>query len=311
MPRIVFMGTPDFALPALERLAAGPYDLVAVYTQPDRPSGRGRQLAETPVKRWALEHKVDVHTPLSFRKPDVLEELRALRPDVLVVAAYGRLLPPPVLAVAPRGAVNIHPSLLPRYRGPSPVTAAILVGDVRTGATIMLLDEGMDSGPILSQIEMPIGAEDTTGTLTAKLALAGADLLMQTLPRWLDGQITPRPQDAARAIICAKVEKEHGRIDWSRQALEIERAVRAYQPWPGAYTQWQGKQIKVLRATAATGSGVPGSVSIVDAKPEKAIAIATGSGTLFVAEVQLEGKRPMRASEFLAGHQAIVGATLG
>ena len=315
MPRVVFMGTPDFALPALEGLATGPYELVAVYTQPDRPAGRGQQLATTPVKRWALEHGIAVRTPVSFRKPDTLEELRDLRPDVLVIAAYGRLLPPPVLVIAPRGAINIHPSLLPRYRGPSPVTAAILAGDAVTGVTIMLLDEGMDSGPILSQIEMPIGAEDTTGTLTKKLAVAGADLLLQTLPRWLIGEITPQPQDASRVITCAKVEKEHGHIDWTRPALDLERAVRAYNPWPGAYTHWQGKQLKVLHARVAIDSGTPGSVTVVDVpgdgRAEKALAIATGDGTLLVREVQLEGKRPMSAREFLAGHPAIAGATLG
>lgn len=318
MARVVFMGTPAFALPALERLASSSHEIVGVYTQPDRPAGRGQKLAEAPVKRGALARGLPVFAPATFRRPEAVEQLRVLRPDLLVVAAYGKLLPQTVLDIPPRGALNIHPSLLPRYRGPSPVAAAILAGDAVTGVTIMLLDVGMDSGPILAQREEPIRPEETTESLTNRLAVIGADLLMEVLPGWLQGTVTARPQDHAQATTCRLLTKEEGRIDWLRSAEEIERRVRAFYPWPGAFTTWQGKTLKIIRGRPLDrNAGPPGTVLLLDrgpgaegSAPGKAIGIACGKGLLVVYEVQPEGKRTMTAQEFLAGHRAIVGARL-
>ncbi len=313
MARVVFMGTPEFALPALERLAAGPDPVVAVYTQPDRPAGRGRLVAQPPVKRWALAHAIPVFAPASFRRPEAVEELRALRPDVVVVAAYGKLLPQTVLDVPPKGTLNIHPSLLPRYRGASPVAAAILAGDRLTGVTIILLDAGMDSGPILAQREEPVAPGDTTESLTRRLAAAGAGLLMETLPRWLAGALRPVPQDHAKATLCPRIAKEDGEIDWGRSAEEIERRIRAFYPWPGSSTCWRGMGLKLVRGRPlATDGGPPGTVYLVDAEAGKgkALAIACGRGTLLVEELQPEGKRVMKAQEFLAGYRAMVGERL-
>jgi methionyl-tRNA formyltransferase len=311
MTRVVFMGTPEFALPALERLAAGAYEIVGVYTQPDRPAGRGQQTTAPPVKRWALAHGLRVFSPATFRKPEAVEELRSLRPELVVVAAYGKLLPPAVLDIPPKGAVNIHPSLLPKYRGASPVAAAILAGDTVTGVTIMLLDEGMDSGPVLAQRREPVQPEDTTQSLTRRLALAGAELLMETLPSWLAGAIRPLPQDPAQATMCPRISKEDGEINWTRPAEEIARRVRAYYPWPGSATRWRGKGLKVIRAQAVLQSaGEPGTVALLGTEAGKALVIACGLGALRIDEVQPEGRRPMGAQEFLAGYKAITGERL-
>ncbi len=319
MTRVVFMGTPDFAVPALERLTDGPFEVVGVYTQPDRPAGRGRRITESPVKGWAKGRGLPVFAPASFRRPEAVAELRELRPEVVVVAAYGKLLPPPVLEVPPKGVLNIHPSLLPRYRGASPVAAAILAGDEFTGVTIMVLDEGMDTGPILAQEEERIAEDDTTASLTGRLATRGAGLLVATLPRWLAGQARPQPQDGAQATYCQRITKADGEIDWHWSAEEIERRLRAFNPWPGCHTSWRGRRLKlVLGEALAVDAGPPGVVvSLGPGAGEEAaggegrrMGIATGRGTLVVDQLQPEGKRVMAAKEFLAGRRDFIGAQL-
>ena len=311
MERIVFMGTPSFAVPALEALVAqGSYELVCVVTQPDRPAGRGRRLAAPAVKEAALAHGLPVWQPRTLRDPEAVEKLRALSPTVIVVAAFGQILSPDVLAIPSRGCLNVHASLLPRWRGAAPIPAAILAGDEETGVTIMLLDEGMDTGPILAQASLPIRPEDTTGSLTERLATLGADLLIATLPHWLAGEIQPRPQDHSQATMCRPLRKEEGRLDWSRPAIELERRVRAYNPWPGAYTTWRGQRLKVLRAASLMDWHGPQPPGQVIALPE-GTAVATGKGALLLLEVQLAGRRAMVIADFLRGRKEFVGSRLG
>lgn len=231
MARIVFMGTPEFAVPVLERLLADEHEVVAIYTRPDRPAGRGRQLQESPVKRAATAHGLPVVQPRSLRRPEEIERLRQLRPDVVVVAAYGLILPPAVLEIPPGGCVNLHPSLLPRHRGPAPVAGTLLAGDEEAGVTIMRLDAGTDTGDILVQRAVPILPDDTTGTLTARLAAIGAELLAEVLPLWLVGRVVPRPQDDAQATYTQQMQKQEGEINWNRPAVEIARPCPADGGW--------------------------------------------------------------------------------
>ena len=245
MPRIIFMGTPEFAVPVLDALTQTTHKIVGVYTRPDQPAGRGNQLRSSPIKRLAETRRLPVFQPPTLRKPEVVAPLRDLAPDLIVVAAYGLILPPAVLAIPPRGCINTHASLLPRHRGAAPIAAAILAGDRETGITLMQMDVGLDSGPILAQRATPIAADDTTGTLTPKLADLAAALLIETLPRILAGDITPQPQDESRATYQKMIRKEEGLIDWTRSAAEIERRVRAFKPWPSAYTFWNHTQLKV------------------------------------------------------------------
>ncbi len=305
--RVIFMGTPEFSVPSLAALVEGGYDVVAVVTQPDRPAGRGRKVVPSPVKQYALDHSLKVLQPTSVRKPETVAELAALRPDVIVVAAYGKILPPEVLTLPPKGCVNVHASLLPRHRGAAPIVAAILAGDTITGTTIMLMDEGMDTGPILAQATLEIRPDDTAITLGQRLARQGAELLAATLPMWLAGEIHPQPQPEEGATVCRPIRKEHGRIDWTRPAIEIERMVRAYQPWPGAYTSWQGQPLKILRAHVAEGPAEPGKVI----PWEGGAAVGTGQGLLVLEEVQPAGKRAMPIQDFLRGRPAFLEAQLG
>ncbi|MDE2717014.1 MAG: methionyl-tRNA formyltransferase [Chloroflexota bacterium] len=306
--RIVFMGTPDFAVPVLSRLIETGHDIAAVYSQPDRPSGRGRKLVPTPTKRFAEERGIEVRQPKSLRSADECEALASLSPDVVVVAAYGLFLPPEVLNVPPQGCLNIHPSLLPRYRGPSPVVSAILNGDDETGATIMKLDERMDSGPILAQERVSIAEEETTPELTRRLFDVGADLLVDTLPRWSSGDIQATPQDESRATFTTLVKKEDGEIDWTHDAERISRMVRAYEPWPGTFTNWDGKLLKILNATSMAGDAPPGQVVGLD---DGGVGIGTGDGLLGVNRLQIEGRRPSDAQDFVRGYPDFVGAELG
>jgi len=236
--RVIFMGTPEFAVPSLERLILNQYQVVAVYTQPDKPMGRGRSLASSPVKRAALDWKLPVVQPVNLRSPEVVAQLVGFHPDVIVVAAYGQILPQSVLDIPAHGCINIHPSLLPRFRGASPVAAAILAGDEFTGVSIMLMDAGLDTGPVLARAQIPVSGRDTTGSLTAKLSLISAQLLLEVLPRWSRGELTPQPQDEAKATYCSPISKEESEIDWHLPAMDIWRRLRAFQPWPGCYTTW-------------------------------------------------------------------------
>jgi methionyl-tRNA formyltransferase len=308
--RIVFMGTPEFAVPALSSLINSEHEVVAVYSQPDEPAGRGRRLASTEVKTLALNHSLTVRQPASLKNPEDVQKLAELRPAGIVVAAYGQLLPQAVLKVPPLGCVNIHPSLLPRHRGPSPVSAAILAGDEVTGVSIILMDRGMDTGPVLAQREWNISPEDTTGGLTERLAEVGAQLLMETLPSWLGGMLTPRPQDDGKATYSKILAKEDGQIDWRCPAAELWRRVRAFQPWPGCYTTWQGKLLKILEAVYLPGEGEVGMVAETRGADSAPIGVQTGEGILGLVRVQLQGKRAMSADEFVRGQRTFVGSSL-
>ena len=306
--RIVFMGAPQFAVPALERLISGEHTVVAIYTQPDKPAGRGRMPSFPPIKRVALEHRLEVRQVESFAKADAAASLAELSPDVIVVAAFGQILPPRVLAVPPFGCINLHPSLLPRHRGPTPIPSSILAGDEWTGASIMLLDEGVDSGPILAQRRVLIAPQDTTDSLTDKLAQISAQLLEETLPRWLSRSLTPQPQPEEGATYTRLISKGNGNIDWQIPAVHIERMVRAYYPWPGCYTTWRGKMLKIVLATPITGErGDSGRVLTL---PRGEVGVQCGEGILRLQGLQLEGKREMAADEFLRGQRDFVGSLL-
>jgi methionyl-tRNA formyltransferase len=309
MARIVFMGTPQFAVPTLLALDER-HQVVGVVTQPDRPAGRGRKLAASPVKEVALAQGLPVFQPRTLRTPQAEEHLAGWRPDLIVVAAFGQILQPAVLELAPHGCLNVHASLLPKYRGAAPIPAAILTGESITGVTIMRMDEGLDTGPILAQAACPIDADDTTASLTAKLADMGSRLLIEALPGWLDGDLEPRPQDHTQATYCHPLRKEDGHLDWNRPALHLDRQVRACDPWPGAYTTLQGKRLKVLRARPRPewqGEGEPGQVVVL----EPGIGVVTPEGVLELLEVQLAGKKPLPAELFARGQRDLVGGQLG
>jgi methionyl-tRNA formyltransferase len=307
--RVLFMGTPDFAVPTLRALVEGGYTLVGVVTQPDRPAGRGRALLASPVKQYAQAQGLDIWQPTTLRAPAAVAEIAARRPDVIVVAAFGMILRADVLALPPYGCLNVHASLLPRHRGASPIAAAILAGDAVTGCTIMRMDEGLDTGPILAQATLDIRADDTTASLGARLATLGADLLVAVLPMWLEGAIIAQPQPAAGATFCRPIRKEEGQIDWSLPAIAIERMVRAYTPWPGAFTFWEGQLLKITRASVAEGVAEPGRVLAYGGSA--VAAVGTGGGLLVLEEVQPAGRRPLPIRDFLAGRRSFLGARLG
>lgn len=312
--RVVFMGTPRFAIPILQGLIDRDSEpVVGVFTQPDRPRGRGRQPEPSHVKMLAQQHGLPVLEPVSLRDPKAMAELQTLQPDIIVVAAFGQILPPPVLELPPFGCLNVHASLLPRWRGAAPVAAAILAGDDTTGVTIMRMDAGLDTGPVLSQRPLAIAPQDTRESLTARLAQLGADLLGDTLPDWLAGNIEPQPQDEALATHAPRLKKEQGLIRWDQPAIDIARQVRAFYSWPGAFTHWRGKPLRILRAFAAgegwqdrTSGMLPGTVIAAPDGP----AVVTGSGVLHLLEVQSAGKRPMLADAFARGARGFVGDCL-
>lgn len=306
--RVIFCGTAAFAVPSLHALAQI-HDVVLVVTQEDRPAGRGRKRQMTPVKIAATELDLAVAQPRSLRRDTVAKALAAAAADVIVVAAYGKILPARVLDLPPLGCLNVHASLLPRHRGAAPVTAAILAGDAETGITIMQMDEGPDTGPILRQRSLPLTGRETSGSLTTTLSQLGADLLIPTMEDWAGGHIQPRPQDDSRATYAPLLKKEDGIVRWDQDAEAICRHVRAMQPWPGAVTMWHGRQLKVLRARPIADSvgETPGSV----VRLQKDIAVAAGSGIVILEEVQLAGKRALAAADFVHGYGAIVGAVLG
>lgn len=313
-PRVVFMGTPEFAVQPLAALLRHGYDVGGVLTRPDRPAGRGRQVEESPVKQTARAENLPVYQPATLRDPDALAALVALRPDVIVVAAYGLILPPTVLDLPPKGCINIHGSLLPKYRGAAPIAAAILAGDAETGVSIMLMDAGVDTGPVLSRAAIPIAGDDTTGDLTTRLAALGAELLISTLPRWLEGGATPEPQPLQGASYAPRIEKRDGLIRWDEPAPLIARRVRAYQPWPSAYTNWRGQVLKVVRAWAGEGNGERESgirdQGLVVKGPRDRAGVITGDGVLWLEEVQLAGKRSLPIEDFLRGAPGFVGSQL-
>ncbi|MFQ5860312.1 MAG: methionyl-tRNA formyltransferase [Dehalococcoidia bacterium] len=309
--RAIFMGTPAFALPVLEALLELTPQVVGVYTQPDKPRGRGLALEPSPVKGFALERGLPLYQPTSLQRPQAQEELAALRPEVIVVAAYGKLLPPQVLQTPPHGCLNLHPSLLPRHRGPSPVVSALVEVDEVTGVTIILMDTGMDTGPILAQREEPIQPKDTAQSLTERLLRLGAELLKETLPPWLRGELTPQAQDEAQATKTALVRKEHGQAPWHLPAQDLERCLRAYTPWPGLYTHWRGRLLKILEAVPLDMErlGAVGQVVALEGT-DPAVGVVTGEGVLGLKRLQMEGRKPLDSREFLRGHQDFMGSCL-
>jgi methionyl-tRNA formyltransferase len=308
--RLVFMGSPQFAVPPLEHLLTSKYQVVAVYTQPDRPAGRGRGLVASPVKQAAQARRLTVVQPTSLKASEVLEQLSGFKPDAIVVAAFGQILPKSVLELPRLGCLNIHPSLLPRFRGASPVAATILAGDDFGGVSTMLLDEGLDTGPVLARAQIPILGRDTTGSLTEKLSWLGAQLLGEVLVGWERGELTPRPQDESKATYCGPITKEEGEIDWRRPAVDIWRRVRAFNPWPGCYTRWRGKALKIIETAPLDGEAAAGVGRVVAIEAKAGFGVGTGDGILGVSRVQMEGKKAMSAEEFLRGQRDLLGAVL-
>ena len=309
--RTVFMGTPQFAVTILESLLSSPYQVLAVYTQPDKPAGRGRQVAFPPVKRLALEHGIPVIQAQTLKSSEVLEKLASLQPELIIVAAFGYILPPAVLSLPRFACLNVHPSLLPRHRGPSPVANTILCGDELAGVTIMLMDSGMDTGPILAQGKVGISFMDTTGSLSSRLADVGAKLLLEALPDWLGGKLEPQAQAESQATYSKLTTSEDAEIDWHLSAVELWRRVRAYNPWPGCYTWCQGKRLKIHEATPAEDMAEGEIGEVIDLKDPPGVGVITGRGTLGLGQVQLEGKGKMSVDDFVRGQRDFIGSILG
>lgn len=305
--RIVFMGTPDFAVPSLQALIDAGHDVCAVYTQPDKPQGRKQILTAPPVKTLALEHDIPVFQPNTLKNEDEQARLRELAPEVIIVVAYGKLLPKAVLDIPPHGCINVHGSLLPRWRGAAPIQWAVIAGDEMAGVTTMQMAEGLDTGDMLLTYETKVGEKETAGELFDRLAQSGAELLTQTLVK-LD-EITPRPQDDAQSCYAHMLDKQMAVIDWSKSAHEIDCLIRGLNPWPIALTTLSGERLKVFAAEKAAGNGEPGTV--LEADPKKGLIVACGEGALRLTEIQLVGGKRMKATDFLRGHAIEVGTKLG
>jgi methionyl-tRNA formyltransferase len=303
MATVVFMGTPDFAVPTLNALIQH-HKVIGVVTQPDRPAGRKNGLKAPPVKELALAHNIPVLQPEKLRH--IRNDLQKWEADVFIVAAFGQILPQSVLDMPKNGCINVHGSLLPRWRGAAPIHAAIRTGDPETGITIMLMDAGLDTGAMLTKSAIPILPDDTTQILHDKMAHLGADLLIETIPAYLRGDITPQAQDEALVTIAPQIEKEEGHVHWSLQAIHIERLVRAFTPWPSTYTFWEGKQLKIHKGRVANGHAPVGQV----VTHGDGVAIGTGENLFLPLEVQLEGKKRVSIAEFLRGYPHFIGATL-
>ncbi len=308
MTRIVFMGSPAFAVPSLTALCERPDlgEVVGVVTQPDKPAGRGHKLTPPPVKVAAAARGLPVWQPTKVKTEESLEALRALRPDLVVVAAYGRILPKSWLELPRHGCVNVHASLLPRHRGASPISQAILAGDSEAGVAIMRMAEGLDTGPVYGMKSLPIAPDDTTGTLTVKLAELGGRALVELLPQIVAG-VEPTPQDEARATYAPLIDKEHAALDFDQPATLLERQVRAFNPWPLAYAKKGGARLQILAAKVARGAGRPGEILAADAG---GVLVACGEGALLLATVKPEGRPAMPASAWAAGRGAAVGERL-
>lgn len=304
--RIVFMGTPDFAVPSLQALIDAGHDVCAVYTQPDKPQGRKQILTAPPVKTLALEHDIPVFQPNTLKNEDEQARLRELAPEVIIVVAYGKLLPKAVLDIPPHGCINVHGSLLPRWRGAAPIQWAVIAGDEMAGVTTMQMAEGLDTGDMLLTYETKVGEKETAGELFDRLAQSGAELLTQTLVK-LD-EITPRPQDDAQSCYAHMLDKQMAVIDWSKSAHEIDCLIRGLNPWPIALTTLSGERLKVFVAEKAAGNGEPGTV--LEADPKKGLTVACGEGALKLTEIQLVGGKRMKANDFLRGHAIEVGTKL-
>lgn len=311
--KIIFMGTPDFAVGTLEALVEAGHDVVLAVTQPDKPKGRGKIMQFPPVKEAALAHNIEVYQPKRIREPDCVDFLKKYAPELIVVAAFGQILPEEILSMPKFGCMNVHASLLPKYRGAAPIQWAVLNGESVTGVTIMQMDAGLDTGDILEQAEVVLEADETGGSLFDKLASAGAKLCVQTIAHLEEGTLTAAPQDESLASHTGKITKEMGKIDWQEPADVIERKVRGLNPWPGAYTKLNGKTLKIWKASVCTAgpqenNTSAGTVILAD---KAHLVIQTGAGKLALKELQLEGKKRMQVDAFLRGCQIKEGTILG
>jgi methionyl-tRNA formyltransferase len=306
--RIVFMGTPEFACPSLQRLVDRGEHLVAVVTQPDRPKGRGQKPESPPVKLLAERHAIPVFQPVKVRTPDSVERIREMAPDVIVVVAFGQILPQSLLDIPHHGCINVHSSLLPRYRGAAPLNWVLISGETETGVTTMQMDAGLDTGDMLLVKRTPIDPDEDARSLHDRMALLGADALAETLDLLVAGKLVPVKQNDAETCYAPLLKKELGEIDWSKSPREIRNLVRGVTPWPGAFTWLNGLFLKVFRVRTAAGDGVPGTVL---AAGKEGIEVACGGGSVIIDELQLEGKKRLTAREFLAGYAMTPGLRLG
>lgn len=303
MTKVVFMGTPEFAVPSLRALHNSPdFEVVSVVTQPDRPAGRGRQLRHSPVKEYAIREGLPTLQPESLRQHDAIEAIAMYQPNVIVVAAFGQILRLPVLDLPPKGCINVHASLLPRWRGAAPIQFAIRSGDAETGITIMKMDEGLDTGPILTQAALPIEPEDTGQSLHDKLARLGGEILPSALREYVNGQLLQIEQTEAEMTYAPMLQKEDGLINWQSKGVEIERQVRAFYPWPGCYTIWADKVLKVLAGHCLESGAFQGKGAGTIVKIGKQMAVITEDGLYVLDWVQPQGKEKMTGQAFLAGH---------
>lgn len=309
--RIAFMGTPDFAIPVLSALLGTSYQVVGVYTRPDVISGRGRKIVPPPVKGYAVDHGLRIFQPPSLRPQEAQDELGALCLDVVIVAAYGLFLPRRLREMPKHSCLNVHPSLLPKYRGPAPVSSSILAGDAVTGVTIMEMDDGMDTGPTVAAHEMAIGQYETTDDLTLRLFQLGAELLVELLPAWIRGELDAKPQDESQAMVTKLLSKEDGEIDWSLDANQLGRQIRAYQPWPGSFTYLNGEMLKIVAAEVGPADADGAPAGQVLRLPDGAISVATGAGVLTLNRLQLAGRRIVSVREFAQGYPEFVTSQLG
>ena len=305
MTSVVFMGTPDFSVPILEALIQH-YSVIGVVTQPDRPAGRGGKIRISPIKEIAIKHSIPVFQPEKLRKKSSIEALQQWKPDIYVVAAFGQILPQVVLDIPAYGSINVHASLLPRWRGAAPIHAAIRSGDAETGITIMKMDAGLDTGPMISQRAIPIEADETAQSLHDKLAELGANLLIETMPGYLSGEFSPQAQPEEGITYAPQISKEEGVIDWERDTASIERLVRAFTPWPGTFTFFRGKQLKILGGYTGEGNLKAGSVQMLGNQ----VVIGTGQGVFCPTEVQLAGKKATPITSFVNGYPDFIGTTL-
>ena len=317
--RVVFMGTPDFAVPTLQHLIDSDFSVVGVVCQPDRPSGRGKKIQFGPVKTLALTQGIPVFQPEKMKAPEFLETLRSWNPDVIVVAAFGRILPQIILDLPPKGCLNVHASLLPKYRGAAPIQWAVINGESETGVTIMMMDAGLDTGAILEQVVMPIVEEDTAGDVAGRMAEVGGEVLVSTLTRWRDGTIQPQEQNESQSTLAPILKKEDGLLDWSQSAITLANRIRGLSPWPGAYTFMQGERWGIWHVQVAEHDGdfalsaesnYPAAGTIIGLD-KQSIHVQTGHGVLRLLEIQPANKKRMTVAQYVAGHHMTVGMQYG
>lgn len=308
--KILFMGTPDFAAHILKRLIEAGHEIMGVVTQPDKQKGRGKAISFPPVKEMAIEHRLSIYQPFKVKDPEFIQLIRELEPEVIVVAAFGQILPKELLDIPQYGCINVHASLLPKYRGAAPIQYSIIDGEEETGITIMYMDVGLDTGDMILQAKTPISPEETGGSLHDKLAVLGADLLIQALDDIKEGKATRTPQDDSKATYVKMLSKDMGNIDFTKSAVQIERLIRGLNPWPSAFTKLEGKTLKIWKANIESTDRVAKPGEILEVRKD-AIVVMTGQDALVIRELQLEGKKRMSAEAFLRGYSVTVGTQLG